>query len=164
MKLVFLRHGPAGDRKDWAALGKPDAERPLTTKGRRKTEAASAGVRRVIGKVDRVVSSPLRRAVETAEIAARELGLKSVERFDELSPGSSHDHLLKRLAALPSAQKVLLVGHEPALSSFVGFLTGGSKVELKKAGACQVDCAGRPAKGDGRLTWLLAPRQLRRLA
>ncbi len=164
MKLVLLRHGPAGDKKAWTASGKPDAERPLTAKGRRKTELAAAGVRRVVGKVDRVVSSPLKRAAQTAELAAAELELKSTESFDELSPGASPERLLRRLTSLPSSQTVVLVGHEPDLSRFAAALIGGGRLELKKAGACQIAFHGKPAKSEGALSWLLAPRQLRRLA
>lgn len=164
MRIILLRHGPAGDKNAWAASGKPDFERPLTAKGRKKTEAAAAGLRRVAGKAGRVASSPLARAWETAALAAAELDMKSVERFDELAPDAPPEKLLRRLQSLPPSQTVVLVGHEPALSSFAALLTGGGSLELKKAGACELSCEGRPDKGEARLTWLLAPRQLRRLA
>src|SRR5688572_30194325 len=128
MKLLLLRHGPAGDRKTWAAEGKSDALRPLTAKGRRKTERAAAGLVRALPSIDRVASSPLKRARQTAEIAAARYGLKP-ELVEELAQDSDVSRLVKKLASFPPFQTVALVGHEPGLSRLAAALTGGGRLE-----------------------------------
>lgn len=162
MKLLLLRHGPAGDREKWKSAGRPDGKRPLTSAGKRKTARAAAGLRRALPGVHRLISSPLKRARQTAELAAREYEIE-VELLPELARGASREKLFARLTALPSAATVALVGHEPDLSRLAAALTG-ARLTLKKAGAALIAVDGKPRPGAGQLEWLLAPRQLRGLA
>src|SRR5580692_8521046 len=71
LDLLIVRHGPAGDRDEWAASGKDDDERPLTARGIREMRRAARGLRRLVGSVDAIGTSPLVRARETAEILGR---------------------------------------------------------------------------------------------
>ena len=68
MELLIIRHGLAGDKTAWAKKGRPDAERPLTKEGRRKLKEAAPGLAKVFGKAELLASSPLVRALQTAEL------------------------------------------------------------------------------------------------
>jgi phosphohistidine phosphatase len=112
VKLYVMRHGPA---EDHATTGR-DFDRKLTSSGRTRTEL----VARELGKRDqqprRILSSPLRRTIETAEvvIAALELDLE-LELRDELAPGGNALLVVRELARV-GAKRVMVVGHEPDVS------------------------------------------------
>ena len=154
MELYFLRHGSAERRSEWQG---EDAERTLTDEG-------AAGVRRLVRalaasglKVDVIVSSPLVRARQTADIAAEELKHAPGVLLDaRLAGGLDRQSLAALLASLDRPRRVLLVGHEPDFSLTVGELTGGSVV-CKKGGLARVDITDEEALR-GQLVWLLPPR------
>jgi phosphohistidine phosphatase len=156
MELYFLRHGIAADVGP-AGLG--DAGRPLTKEGIAKMQAGARGMRRLGLRLDALLSSPLVRAHETAEIVARELG-PELQLAERLAPGCDLGQLFALLGEYRAAERVMLVGHEPDFSSLVGALTGGSQVLMKKGGLARVDIE-RLEQGAGTLTWLLPPRVLR---
>jgi len=169
MQLYFLRHGKAGDRDEWTG---PDFERPLTAEGREEMRAVARGLRALDVRPDAVLSSPLVRAWQTAEIVAEELGLPSVTDAPTLAPGCDLDLLAAALQRVRSAGAVMVVGHEPDFSTLIGLLIGGRKapaeVELKKGACCRVDVSGSLDSGDalvghGTLVWLLTSKQLARL-
>jgi len=113
-----MRHGPAEDE---AATGR-DFDRKLTASGRMRTElvARELGVRGERPK--RVVSSPLRRTIETAEIVVATLGLGlEIEVRDELAPGGDSSGLVRELSAA-GAKRVMLIGHEPDVSVLTAHL------------------------------------------
>jgi phosphohistidine phosphatase len=154
MELYFLRHGTAARRSEWQG---DDGQRTLTEDG-------AAGVRRVARvlaasglKVDVIVSSPLVRARQTADIAAEELKhAPGVVEDERLAGGLDKQRLASLLADLGRPQRVMLVGHEPDFSLTVGQLTGGSVV-CKKGGVARVDITDEKALR-GALVWLLPPR------
>lgn len=164
MEIIILRHGPAGEREDWAKTGRPDSERPLTEAGRRRVRGAARGLAALAGAVDLVATSPWARARETAEIAAKELGAP-LAVSNLLLPHRSASSLAKWLSGLKD-ERVVLVGHEPHLSKVVGwFLTGDERgyVALKKGQAALLDMA----KAEGAravLRWSIPAKALRRLA
>jgi phosphohistidine phosphatase len=164
MELLLLRHGPAGDKAAWKAAGKPDHERPLTSKGAKKTRKAVAGLASAIAGLDAVVTSPLVRARQTAEILRQAYRSAAALELHELSPGTPAEALASRLRGL-GKERVALVGHEPDLGAFAGWLLGCPelKLELKKAGACLLSL-DEPKAGAAALRWLLKPSQLRALA
>jgi phosphohistidine phosphatase len=154
MELYFLRHGAAEKRGDWPG---DDASRPLTEDGKTAVRAvarllAAAGVR-----PDVVVSSPLVRARQTAEVAVEELGhTASVIEDERLAGGLEARHLASLLADLRRPERVMLVGHEPDFSRVIGELTGG-RVVCKKGGIARVDVIDdKELRGD--LVWLVPPR------
>ena len=118
----------------------------------------------------RVVSSPLLRARQTAEIVAGELKLKKRLQFtDTLACGGNPKNLVGLLAGLESAPKnVLLVGHEPYLSRLISLLvTGGADaaaIEMKKGGLCKLEADSLHAGSCSRLIWLLTPSQMELMA
>ena len=147
----FFRHGPAVPR---GTKGVAEAERSLTPEGRKKTLRAARGVRRLDLGFDGLYSSPLPRAIQTAEILGTVLGLPAPKELEALRPESTAAALLKTVRGLRGTP--LLVGHEPLLSQTVGRAAGAS-LELKKAGLVVVDL------GAGTLLLLLPPSVLRRL-
>ena len=153
MQLIFFRHGPAGSRADWQGA---DGERPLTDDGRAVvTQVAGLLARAGIG-VDAVLTSPLARARQTAEIAAAALGCDDRLADDErLGHGLDRKRLAAIVAEHAGAQALMLVGHEPDFSTIIAQITGGTVV-LKKAGVARVDLDEQTMRGV--LVWLLPPR------
>jgi phosphohistidine phosphatase len=154
MELYFLRHGTADKRSEWQG---DDALRALTEDG-------AAGVRRVVKvlaagelKLDAIVSSPLVRARQTADIAAEELKhAPGVVEDQRLAKGLDKQRLAGLLADLGEPQRVMLVGHEPDFSLTIGQITGGNVV-CKKGGVVRVDVAD-PKTLRGQLVWSLPPK------
>jgi phosphohistidine phosphatase len=113
----------------------------------------------------RILTSPLRRAVESAELFAEACEPKlPMERFDGLAPGHPFRAVLQRLGELGPDEVVVLVGHEPDLGKLAGVLLFGApaSLPLKKAGACVISFTDVAASGAGRLEWFLPPKALRR--
>jgi phosphohistidine phosphatase len=166
VKLVVIRHGPAGDRSEWEAKGRDDRLRPLTPKGKKEVRRAAAALAGLVPALDVLATSPLVRAVETAEIVAAEYDCET-ETLESLAPDHDPSDLLPWLQAQPHSGTVGLVGHEPHLSTLVGYLLTerkGSFIELKKGGACLLETDDPAQPGRSTLQWLLTDRELRRLA
>lgn len=153
MQLYFLRHGEA----DWPNWSKPDDERPLTDFGKKEVRQVGRFLNRLKVRPDLVVTSPLPRALQTAEIAAEQLKTKLSED-EALEPGfgiSELSTVLKR----HRSKVLMLVGHEPDFSSVISALTGGF-VKMSKAGVALIDID--PETEKGRLLWLFPPRFARK--
>lgn len=149
MKIYFLRHGEA----DWPDWEKPDDERPLTKKGRKEMEKVAEFLRELDPKISLMLSSPLPRALQTAEIAADYL---RVQLKKEPALGKGFD--LEKLRALVKREKgndLMLVGHEPNFSEAIRELTGGN-IKLSKGGVAAVDLEDDLT--NGRLIWLIPPK------
>lgn len=161
MEIYILRHGiavPGG------TPGYSEEERPLTEEGRDKMLKAAKGISAVVGEVDVILTSSLKRAHETALLAARVLGGKEkVVTFDSLKPGTPLATLLTAFAPYQHAERLMVVGHEPDLSLFASALIGvkRSALALKKGSLCRVDVDQLPPQEPGILRWLLTPGQLR---
>lgn len=166
MRIVFLRHGPAGTREEWAPSGRPDSERPLTADGRRRAREAAKGLTRLLDKVDLVATSPWPRARQTAELVAAAFGAPLAES-NLLLPHRSPASLSAWLSGLDEDRTAILVGHEPHLSKVVSWLMAGkgarSAVALKKSQALLLETR-KAAPGAATLAWSVPPRVLRRLA
>ena len=158
VRLYFLRHGLA-DRAEFD--GTDDRLRPLTDAGRQRLEQQGRFLARMGLKVDVVLSSPLVRARQTAEIVARRLGAGDRLRDDpRLEPGFDTSSLAAILADLGDGdRRVMLVGHEPDFSEVIGEVTGGSMIVCKKGSLARVDV---PDRDDlrGLLVWLLPPKAM----
>jgi phosphohistidine phosphatase len=149
MELYFLRHGEA----DWPNWKKDDDERPLTKRGKKEMREVAAFLKRVKARPDLIVTSPLPRASQTAEIAAERLKIKS--REDKLlSPGFRRDDLERLLKKYPE-KSLMIVGHEPDFTETISELTGGS-LKLSKAGIVLVEL--NHSWRNGRLLWLIPPK------
>ncbi|HUJ10251.1 MAG TPA: phosphohistidine phosphatase SixA [Verrucomicrobiae bacterium] len=158
MKLYLLRHATASD------VAPSDEERKLTQEGREEARVAGAALAKMGVKPSYVLSSPLVRARQTAEIAARELEFsKEIELVDELKNNVSTAALLKTLKSCTSDSQILLVGHMPSLSEHVAAFIGSENADglpLGKGGVAYVEL--EPLRtGRGQLRWLLRQKQLR---
>src|SRR5262249_43630840 len=149
-----------------------DAQRPLTDDGIARTVAATAGLAAIGERPDTIVSSPYARAKTTAELVASAFG-QSITLDSALEPGATLSGVAASLAALSDAAAVLLVGHEPDLSTLIGELIAGSKGaagELKKGCSARGDLPTRATRhaatapeklaGSGTLIWLMTAAQL----
>ena len=166
MQLLVIRHAIAEDREEFAKSARDDDERPLTEDGIRKMRRAARGLRELVPHIDTLVSSPLVRAQQTADIVRREYDLDGVANAPELEPEAP---LAKATAAIGRLEGdvIAIVGHEPQLSRLVTYLISGadhSAIELKKGAACLIEFDGKPRRAGGMLVWSLAPRTLRDLA
>ena len=156
MRIYIVRHGEA----EFAALGSSDAERHLTAKGRRQAERVGAALR-VLGEVPAVVlTSPLPRARQTAELAVKAMADKRsrppIRVLDRLAPGAYAGDVLAAIPAEP--QSVMLVGHQPTLGALVGALIGGlhaAPIDLSTASLACVETPGTPQPGAGELEYFL---------
>jgi len=158
-----MRHGIAVQRGSHGASS--DAERSLTTKGRRKMQEIAGGLQRVGFEVDWIVTSPLARAAQTAEIVAETVSSQAPLDFcNALRPGGSAQELLAYLSRRPSRRQVLLVGHEPDLSTLASRLIGSPRLAnlaFKKGGCCLIHFEHSPWEAAGQLSWWLTPQLLR---
>jgi len=160
IELYLIRHGIAEERgPEWP----DDAKRPLTRKGELRMREEASGLAALGVTLDLVLTSPLMRARQTAEIVARGLpGKPRVEVIDSLSPASAYSAFVKDLAAHAGPSRVGCVGHEPDLGQLAARLIGAARaVELKKGAICRIDLDGLPPPGPGVLRWLATPRMLR---
>ncbi len=152
MDIYFLRHGDAADK----TVGQTDAERPLTDKGHQQARETAEWLAEHEIEFTAIVSSPLLRAVQTAEPIAAALDMElSTDR--RLSGGQlTVQALADLLAEWDEPSCILLVGHEPDFSSLIGELIGG-EVEMKKAALALVRADSIKA-GAGTLAALVPPR------
>lgn len=161
MLLYLLRHGVAVDRE--APDCPPDPQRPLTREGSEKARLAIAGLRRLGVKPGTIVSSPLLRAMQTAEIAAELLGhaKDKIRRTPALEPSADPADLLRELAKM-KAEEVLCAGHAPHLDELIAHAVGARTpfTSLKKSGAACLEFESFAA-GRGMLLWLYPPKVLR---
>jgi phosphohistidine phosphatase len=165
VKLLIVRHGPAGKREEWEADGRDDRRRPLTAKGKKEVRRAAAGLVQLMPAMDVLATSPWTRALETAEIVATEYGLQ-IEELEQLTSDHKPEDLVPWLEKQQDKDCVGLVGHEPHLGLLVGYLLTGkpvSFVNLKKGGACLLETDDPPQPASAVLHWLLTSRELRRV-
>lgn len=156
MQLYFIRHGLA-DWPDWPSID--DEERPLTERGRIRFSAGVVRLRALGLAPAAILTSPLARARESAALLAE--GLEGPVPIVEplLRPGFDFDALTALVQRWHAAPHLLLVGHEPDLSTTISTLIDGGRVVMKKGGVARVDLLSL-APPNGELVWLLAPKTL----
>jgi phosphohistidine phosphatase len=163
MILYILRHGLA---EEHTPAGGDDGARKLTPKGREKLKDAAAGMRALGLKFDAILTSPLARATETAEIvAAAYSNSPPPQVVPALATGVAPAEAAAALRPFQKFDDVIVVGHEPQLSALASLLLTGSpdtlRMDLKKGGMVALEL---PSRSDhGALRFVLTARQLRRL-
>ena len=128
MRLYLVRHAEA-------AAGGPDELRPLTPAGREQARALAARLRSEGVRPDAIVSSPLVRARETAQLLAAELGVE-IRADDRVAPGATAPSLAEAVGGL--GETVIVVGHQPDCSRIAAALTGASEPPFPPAGAISI--------------------------
>lgn len=166
MELYILRHGEAGKR---LPSGGKDSERALTVSGKEELLEIAGALAKLDVRFDFVATSPLKRAVQTAEIVTTEMKVKKgkIEEWNELKPEGSRPELYRKLSQFKQESSVLVVGHEPYLSTMISeivFGSGTGGIILKKAGLAKIGLTALQPRPKGELRWLLTPRHLKRVA
>jgi len=163
MELYIIRHGlahPLGQKNDFA-----DERRTLTSQGRDRVREIAKGLRKLEVRPEMVLTSPLIRAQETAEIVADSLGVDKdmLITTQNLAPGSKFEELLAEIKE-KHVESIALVGHQPDLGELAGLVVSGQNhvaVPLRKGGVCCIDVTETVPSFKGTLVWLLTPKQLR---
>jgi phosphohistidine phosphatase len=162
LELYLIRHGIAAERGDDYP---DDSKRPLTNEGiaslRKEVRALEAlGI-----SFDHIITSPLVRTKQTAEIFAQHLpSAPSLSTSDSLAPAGSPAGVIQDVVKHARKGRVALVGHEPNLGELAARLIGArTPIEFKKGGICRIDFEVLPPKGTGQLRWLVTPKMLRKI-
>jgi phosphohistidine phosphatase SixA len=158
MKLYILRHGEAAEHGDPRYK---ETDRPLVEKGVQRTQQLARFLREKDITFDRIFSSPLTRAWQTAEIVGEKMR-KAVERTDALAPDGNMRSLVESIDAIrPVPDAILLVGHEPYLSGLISLLCIGGPdlpIRLKKGSLVRLETKQLICGRCATLEWLLTPR------
>jgi phosphohistidine phosphatase len=157
MEIYLFRHGIAED----AAAGEPDSSRKLTDEGKEKTAAVAKLAREADVRPSAIISSPYVRAVETARIAARELGFEGeLITAPELVPHGSPENVWNVIRERREDDAILLAGHEPLLSHVTSYLLASPalRVEMKKSALVRIDIDSLRGAPHGILRWMLIPK------
>ena len=155
MELYLLRHGDAEDKK----AGERDEDRALTESGREQIRKAAELLKK--GKVEAglILTSPLLRARQTAEIVSKILNYDDeVKELNALIVGSSPEKLLGELSKYSKVENVVVVGHQPHLAHCIAYLTGEDEGKLTiEKGACCLVSLPSIGKAKGELRWIKRP-------
>ena len=164
-RLILLRHAPAAPRdpRRWP----DDRDRPLSEEGSQEFFEAARGLSRLLAEEGEILTSPLRRARQTAALLHRAWkGSSSPRLFPPLNETEESASLLSALGRRPWQGDRVLVGHEPQLVGLVGLALTGEAiplVDLSRGGAIALRFSGPPGPQRGTLLWGLNRKQLRSL-
>ena len=163
LELYLIRHGVAAERGDDFP---DDSKRPLTNAGISRLRKEAKALDALDVAFDHIISSPLVRTKQTADVFAELLKSKpSVSQSDALAPAGTSTAVIQELAKHMRKGRIALVGHEPNLGELAGRLIGARMpLEFKKGGICRIDFEVFPPKGIGQLRWFVTPRMLREIA
>ncbi len=165
MDLYLVRHAIAEERdpERWPN----DAERPLTREGEQRFRAVARGLRRIVPRVDLVLSSPYTRAWQTAKMLEALAGWPAAQECPALMAGQSPATMLEALEPYAASGSVALVGHEPDLSALAAHLIGAAadeaRIQMKKGGVAALRFEGDVQTARATLRWLLPPSIMRSL-
>jgi phosphohistidine phosphatase len=161
MILYFLRHASAGEHM---ASPKKDEKRALDKEGIDQCGYVGRALTALNVQVDTIVSSPLKRATQTASLVGNELGYEGKLQIDSgVRPEATLADFRKLLEKYSRQEAIMVVGHNPNLSQFLGAIISDSgceaSIELKKGGVAKVEMR----RTSGTLQWCVTPKVLRTL-
>jgi phosphohistidine phosphatase len=162
MDLYLLRHGIAEE----GGTGMNDADRALTAEGRRKLRQVLMAACDAKVSLDLIVSSPLKRALQTAEVARKTLRYKgAIIKTKALEPGASVQQVWDEIRDYRDKAYVMLVGHNPLFSYLAAYLLGstGMQVDFKKGGLMKISFEHFPPAPRGMLCWYITPKAVSKL-
>ena len=163
LELYLIRHGVAAERgEDYP----DDSKRPLTNAGISRLRKEAKALDALGVAFDHIITSPLVRTRQTADIFAESLKSKpSMSQSDALAPAGTSTAVIQELAKHMRKGRIALVGHEPNIGELAARLIGARMpMEFKKGAICRIDFEVFPPKGIGQLRWFLTPRMLREIA
>jgi len=154
LRIYLVRHGIAGDPNEWKG---PDDSRPLNAKGRRSFRRTARAFAKLGERIELLCTSPLVRAVQTAEILAEALELDEAVVLEELRPEVPVQQLLERVTGL-SEKRIALVGHDPQISGTAAALGNvePARIEFPKGAIVRIDVE-HPVDRRGEPRWWLEP-------
>ncbi len=156
MNLFLIRHGKAEVKSESGR----DFDRELTPKGRRKIESIALRLNNLGIIFDKIYSSPLVRAKQTAELFLHHMINEcSYEINNSLAAGCDTKSLLDNI--IFEHENIAIVGHEPDMSQILSDLCGAVHVQFKKGGLAKISFEGQPRIGAGRLEFLVTPKLLK---
>jgi phosphohistidine phosphatase len=161
-ELYLIRHGVAEERSDaWP----DDSKRPLTEEGMTRLRKSMRGLTRLGVSFEVILTSPLVRTRQTADIVASELEARPhILAVESLAPEGSFQALMTDLEKQNRRSAIALVGHEPGIGDLAARLTGSRRrLEFKKGAICRIDVDTLPPSEAGSLRWFLTPRIMRAL-
>lgn len=161
LQLYLIRHGLAAER---GADYPDDSKRPLTAEGIAKLKKEVKALARLDVDFDLIISSPLVRAKQTAEVFAQAMASHpTLTLSDALAPAGTPAAVFQELAKHMRKARIALVGHEPNIGELTARLIGTrTAIEFKKGAICRIDFEVFPPKGTGLLRWFIPPRMLRK--
>jgi len=161
-ELYLVRHGLAEER---GAKWPDDAKRPLSADGMSRMKKSARGLDRIDVKFDVILTSPLVRARQTADILSAEMdGHPAIVNVESLAPGAKADALIADLEKHTRKTRIALVGHEPGIGELAARLVGSRHpIEIKKGAVLRIDIDQIPPAGPGDLRWMLPPKIMRAL-
>ena len=170
LDLYLLRHGDAGKRMAVAAGGNT-GDVPLTIVGREEIAIIARSVKALNLRFSAIVTSPLKRAVQTAKIIAKVLAIENrISVWNDLVPEGNRSKLYNKLNQYTRDSSVLMIGHEPYLSNIMydmifqkNRVNQLGRISLKKAGLAKIRVISLTPNISGELRWLLTPRILKLL-
>lgn len=164
MELFILRHGEAGQRSNSS-----DRIRPLTSAGKSEIFEIAKALKIIGLKFDLVVTSPLKRAYDTAMIVSEVFNIgNKVQVWNELSPEGQRTEIYRKISQLSEEYAVLIVGHQPLLGEMINDMIHKAKSSpcnllLKKGGIARIRLLRKSNIPKGELKWLLSPRILKNI-
>jgi phosphohistidine phosphatase len=165
MNVYLVRHAIAFDPDPTA--WPDDRERPLTPDGEKKFRRAARGLRELVRRVDVVLSSPLTRAWQTADILHARAGWPEPVHFDQLEPGRPPAEVVEALMPHANVPSLALVGHEPSLHELASYLLTGdptaARLTMKKGGVACLAFPDSLRAASAELGWLVGSGLLRAL-
>ena len=160
MNFYILRHASAGVRRRSPLA---DAKRPLDKEGKEQCLLIARYLNALRVQLDLIISSPLKRALQTASLVGTEVAYDSkIQVSEAVAPAGTNAGFQALVASLAGHENVLVVGHNPNLSEFLGSLVcspRAASVRMRKGAIARVDCTSRP----GQLVSLIDPRMLRQI-
>jgi phosphohistidine phosphatase len=158
-ELYIIRHGVAEERGDaWP----DDTKRPLSEEGMERLRKSARGLERLGVWIDVILTSPLVRTRQTAEIVASAFDPRpTIVTIDSLAPEGTYTSLVADLEKHARKSRIALVGHEPGIGELAARLIGSRhSFEFKKGAVCRIDVEEIPPSGPGDLRWMLTPKIL----
>jgi phosphohistidine phosphatase len=162
-ELYVIRHGVAEERGEkWP----DDAKRPLTEDGIDRLRKEARGLMKAGVNFDLILTSPLTRARQTAEVLGAGLDPRpALTNVDSLSPDGSYAAVMSDLGKHSRKERIALVGHEPSIGELAARLIGSRHpIPFKKGAVCCIEVDALPPADPGSLKWFLSPKLLRALA
>jgi phosphohistidine phosphatase SixA len=157
MLIDLLRHADAGDPEAW---DRPDAERPLSDKGRKQAKRLGDHLAAIGFRAEAIITSPKVRAAETAKLVADKID-GTVAEDERLASSLDLDVIEEILHDAGDPDEAMLVGHDPDFSELLSVLCGAAGVTLRKGALARIEVDRSLRPGGGTLRWLLPPDALK---